>query len=289
MIAKSPSVGYVHEPFNPWDPEKKLGICSPRVPYWFFYVTGESEETYRKAIRQALGFNYNLIGGLKGVRSWGDLKRVARERRSFRENRSRDVRPLVKDPFALFSAEWFAETFDMDVVVMIRHPAAVVSSLKRLNWGLPLWHLLEQPHLIESHLRTFEERLEAFRDEQYDIIDRAILLWNVLYHVVRQYRQEHGEWIFVRHEDISRDPLQRFQDLFDGLRLDFSPAVQSAIETYCASSNRREVPVGWAHSLKRDSRSLIWNWKERLTESEIKRVREGTWDTAAEFYSDEDW
>jgi hypothetical protein len=282
-------VGYIHEPFNPWDSEKKLGICRPRVPYWFFYVTEESEEAYGRAIRRALAFNYNLIGGLRGVRSWGDLRRVNREWRGFRENRSRNARPLVKDPFALFSAEWFAETFDMDVVVLIRHPAAVVSSLKRLNWGLPLWHLLEQPRLIEDHLRPFEKQLKAFRDEQHDTIDQAILLWNVLYHVVSRYRQEHREWIFVRHEDISRDSLQGFSDLFARLGLDFSPAVQSTIEAYCASSNRREVPVGWAHSLKRDSRSLIWNWKERLTESEIERVREGTQDTAKVFYSDEDW
>lgn len=42
-------------------------------------------------------------------------------------------RPLVKDPFALFSAEWFADNFDAEVIVIVRHPAAVVSSIKRLG------------------------------------------------------------------------------------------------------------------------------------------------------------
>jgi hypothetical protein len=289
MIAESPSVGYIHEPFNPWDSEKKLGICSPRVPWWFFYITEENEETYRKAIKEALEFRYNLIGGLKGIRSWEDVKRVKREYSEFLRNRTRNVRPLIKDPFAIFSAEWFAETFDMEVIVLIRHPAAAVSSLKRLKWGLPFWHLLEQPRLVCDHLQPFREKLRGFKDGEQDIIDQAILLWNTLYHVVSQYRQKHKEWIFLRHEDISRDPVRQFRVLFEKLDLDFSPTVQSAIQKHCAPSNRSEVPVEWAHSLKRDSRSLIWNWKERLTDSEIERVRQGTWDIAKEFYSDEEW
>lgn len=289
MISASPSVGYIHEPFNPWDSQKKLGICRPRVPYWFFYVTEEHKETYRKAIKRALEFRYNWIGGLKGIRSWEDVKRVKREYTEFRANRRRTVRPLVKDPLALFSAEWVAETFNMDVVVLIRHPAAVVSSLKRLKWGLPFWHLLAQPLLVEEHLRPFKERLEEFKGGQQDIVDQGILLWNVLYHVVNQYRKEHKEWIFLRHEDISRDPLQRFQTLFARLNLDFSRTVQAVIQQHSAPSNRSEVPVEWAYSLKRNSRSLIWNWKERLTESEIERVQEGTRHIADDFYSDEEW
>ncbi|MFW6116363.1 MAG: sulfotransferase [bacterium] len=289
MIAESPSVGYIHEPFNPWDSDKKLGICSPRVPYWFFYVTEENAETRQEAISRALQFDYNLIGGLKGIRSWHDVKRVKREYSEFRANRCRGARPLIKDPFALFSAEWFAKTFDMDVVVLIRHPAAVVSSLKRLKWGLPFCHLLEQPALIQDHLHPFKERLREFRDGQRDIIDQGILLWNTLYHVVNQYRKGHREWIFLRHEDISRNPLQRFQALFAGLGLDFSATVRSVVQRHSAACNRSEVPMEWAHSLKRDSRSLIWTWKERLTGSEVERVREGTWKVAKEFYSDEDW
>ncbi len=289
MLAASPSVGYIHEPFNPWDSEKKLGICSPRVPYWFFYITEENEDAYRKAIKETLEFRYNLFGGLKGIRSWEDVKRVKREYSEFHTNRSRNVRPLIKDPFAIFSAEWFAETFDMEVIVLIRHPAAVVSSLKRLKWGLPFWHLLEQPRLVHDHLRPFKKRLNEFKDGEQDIIDQGILLWNILYHVVSQYRDKHKEWIFLRHEDASRAPVRQFQALFDKLDLSFSPTVRSAIQRHCAPSNRSEVPVEWSYSLKRDSQSLIWNWKERLTMSEIERVREGTRDIAKEFYSNGEW
>lgn len=289
MLAQSPSVGYIHEPFNPWNPQKKLGICSPRVPYWFFYVTEEKEEIYRNAIERTLEFRYNLIDGLKGIRSRRDLSRVKQEHSRFRTNRSLGARPLIKDPFALFSADWFVETFDMKAVILIRHPAAVVSSLKRLDWGLPIWHFLKQPRLMEEHLHPFKEEIEEFTKGEYDVIDQAILLWNLLYYVVSRYRTQHDEWVFLRHEDISRAPMEQFRALFERLDLDFSTGVESAIREHTAPTNRPEVPVEWSHSLKRDSRSLIWNWKKRLTDWEIQRVRKGTQEVAREFYLDEDW
>jgi len=289
MIAESPAVGYIHEPFNPWDAEKKRGICNAQVPYWYFYVTKENERDYVQHVRRSLAFRYNLVGGLAGIRSRKDLDRVKYEYRTFRDSRARNVRPLVKDPFALFSAEWFAETFDMKVVIMVRHPAAFVSSIRRLEWKAPFWHLLRQPFLMRDYLHTFENQLRAYSSEERDIIDQAILLWRLLYSSVIQHRHKHPDWIFLRHEDISREPLGQFRDLFTRLDLDFTPEVESAVGEHSAPTNPGEVPVAWAYAVKRDSRSAILTWKERLTPSEIERIREGCRDVAKEFYSDADW
>jgi len=289
MISASPLVGYIHEPFNCWEKARSLGICSARVPYWFLYVTKENEAPYYRHVKNTLEFRYNLIGGLRGIRSWKDVKRVAREYKTFHMFRARNVRPLVKDPFALLSVEWFASTFNMDVIILIRHPAAFASSIKRLQWGAPFWHFLKQPLLMRDYLYPFEAQIREYEKGDHDIIDQAILLWNILYYVVAEYRKRHEQWIFLRHEDISRDPPTHFQDLFARLDLEFSPQVKSVIQEYSAPSNPREVPVEWAYALRRNSKSAIWNWKDRLTESEIARVRAGTWHIASEFYSDDDW
>jgi hypothetical protein len=289
MISKSPSVGYIHEPLNPWEKPEWSGICNVRVPHWFLYITKENESAYYKSLKDSLHFRYSLLGGLKGIKTFGDIKRVMREYKTFRQYRSQDLRPLIKDPFALFSAGWFAETFNMDVVILIRHPAAVVSSLKRLRWGLPLHHLLRQSLLMRDYLHPFESQLIQIQDGQKDLIDRAILLWNVIYYAVSKHRDVHKDWIFIRHEDVSRDAIGCFQDIFARLRLDFSPKIESAIEAHSKSSNPREFPVKRAHFMKRNSRAAIWNWKDRLTNSEIERVREGTWDIAKEFYSEDEW
>lgn len=289
MISASSSVGYIHEPLNPWDREKSLGVCNVRIPYWFLYITEVNQLAYRGPLEDTLGFHYSLVGAAKGITSLGDVKRIWREMDAFRSYRRQDARPLVKDPFALFSAEWFADTFDADIVVLIRHPAAIASSLKRLDWGLPFWHLLEQTALIRDHLHPFRAELEAIETGQHDIIDQAILLWNVLYYTVGKYRGEHDDWIFLRHEDVARDPMQGFHDLYAALSLQFTQEVESVIREHCGSSNPAEVPADWPYALRRHSSETVWRWKDRLTPQEIARVKEGTFRIAQQFYSDEDW
>ncbi len=289
MIATSPSVGYIHEPLNPWDAHRKSGVCRVPVPCWYLYVTKENEAAYYESIKNMLAFRYSLLRGLGTIRTPKDAWRVWQEVRAFHMHRARGARPLVKEPFAVFSAEWFAETFGMDIVILVRHPAAFVGSIKRVKWGSPFHHLLQQPFLMRDYLGPFEAQLEEYANTKRDIIDQAILTWRIVNYVVIQHRKRHEGWIFLRHEDISWAPVRCFRKLFVRLDLCFSPQVESVVRRYSDPSNPSEVPVEWTCALKRDSRSVIWNWKNRLTESEIKRVREGTSDVAMEFYSDDDW
>ena len=286
MIAASPAVGYIHEPFKIYH---RPGTCGVKFVYWFTYITRENESAYYEHIKNTLEFRYNLIGGLEAIRSLGDVKRVLRGCQKFSMYRLRKVRPLVKDPIAVFSAEWLAETFDMDVLVLIRHPAAFASSLKRLGWIHPFSHFLQQPLLMRDYLYPFEAQIREYASREQDIIDQAILLWRIIHHVIIEYRNNHENWVFLRHEDISRDPLCHFQDLFKRFDLDFSPHVRRVVQEYSDPSNPSEAPEGDGFFLRRDSKSNIWNWKNRLTESEIERIRERVEDISKEFYSDSDW
>ena len=58
--------------------------------------------------------------------------------------------------FAVFSAEWFARQMGFRVVVIVRHPLAVVSSRKRLGWRFDLDELLAQPLLLRDWLTPIE-------------------------------------------------------------------------------------------------------------------------------------
>jgi hypothetical protein len=99
------------------------------------------------------------------------------------------------------------------------------------------------------------------------------------------YRRNHPEWLFVRHEDISRAPVGEFRRLYAELGLSFSVRVRKAIARFCT----HEPAEGNTEPLKRDSGANIFGWKKRLTSEEIKRVRDGTRKIADEFYEDEDW
>lgn len=285
MLAESPSVGYIDEPFNLNHP---LGICGARFDHWFTYISDDNESTYYKQIKATVGFSYDLIAQAKTIRSGRDARRALREYRTFATHRTAGVRPLIKDPIAVFSAEWLASTFNMDVLVLIRHPAAFAGSLKRMDWTHPFSHFLAQPALMRDHLQPFEAEIREYADHEHGIVDQAALLWRLIHHMILKYQNNHDHWVFLRHEDLSRDPEKGFEDLFRTFNLDMPERARRAIAEYSDASNPSEA-VQRADSLRRNSRANIWNWKRRLTPSEIERIREQVEDISKHFYSDDDW
>lgn len=288
IIAESGVVGYLHEPFNRWESREHPGAYGTPVPWWYLYVCKENESAYREPMQKMLRFRYSLSGGLRRSGP-AHAERLIREHRLFRAYRLSNSRPLVKDPFALFSAEWFAETFDAAVVVMIRHPAAIASSIMWLGWEAPFHDFLAQPLLMRGPLHPFEAQLRQWERAGGDAIEESALLWNTIHGVVDAYREKHKDWIFLRHEDVSRDPLLHFRRLFERLGLELTPAVERAIRERSSAANPSDVGLEAAYSLWRDSASAIWNWKKRLTMTEIERIREGTRELAPKFYSEVDW
>jgi hypothetical protein len=290
MMAEAPAVFYIHEPFNVSDPPNR-GVCNTEFKYWFTYITRENESGFYKPIRNTIELRYDWIAALKSVKSVTDINKLKREYRQFLEHRLKGSRLLMKDPMAFFSSEWLAERFGMDVLILIRHPAAFVSSVKKLNWSHPFSHFVAQTLLMKTVLYSFEREIKEYAAREHEIIDQAILLWRLIHSTIVKYQQEHKNWIFVRHEDLSRDPVQGFRTLFTQLNIEFSEHVKDVIEKNSNSDNPSDVsaPVGSESSLKRNSRSNIWNWKNRLSPSEIERIRNGVEDISKAFYSDCDW
>lgn len=286
MIASSPAVGYIQEPFNL---HLNPGICSAKFNYWFTYITHENETHFLDPVKKTVTFSYDIKGALNGVHSPKDLLRRARDCSNFIKYRLAGVRPLFKDPIAIFSAEWLASRFDMDIVTVIRHPAAFVSSLKIKNWTFPFSHLAEQPLLLRDHLSPFEADIEKYAKQEQDIIDQAALLWKIIHYVVAKYQSLHPDWIFVRHEDLSLDPITGFQMMFKQLDLEFSPEVKATIAQYTNPDNPSELTKARPFELKRDSKANIRNWQTRLSKAEIERIRSQVEEISSKFYASEDW
>jgi len=283
MIAAAPGVSYIQEPFNI---AHRRGICAARFPLWYTQVDPTNEGPYRQALKDCLAFRYRPLAEATQVRRPRDLARLVRDLGWTTGRRLLRRRPLVKDPIALFSAEWLADAFDMQVVVLVRHPAAFAGSLKKAGWDHPFDHFVRQPALMQQ-LAPHADAVRAAAVSPGDIVDQAILLWNLIHQRIVDYRDRHPEWLFVRHEDLSRDPLDGFIRIFQFLQLEFTPAVHERINEFTHGDNPAEQERLGA--LRRDSRANIWNWTTRLTDEEIKAVREGTQEVASRFYGDQDW
>lgn len=285
VIAEAPRIAYIHEPFNP---HSRPGLCAARFSHWFTYVTAENEASYRRAIERTLSFQYDLLAEIK---SWGESwprRRTLLDCLSFLNNRILRKRPLVKDPIAVFSAEWLASTFDMDVIVLIRHPAGFAGSLKRLSWVYPFSHLLEQPLLMRDRLGPFAEEIGEFASGGRDIVDQAALLWKIIHHVIGRYREDHSDWTFVRLEDLAVDPVAGFRTLFERAGLEFTGAIERTVLSHTAPG-RPADPGAKVHALKRHSREAVSLWRQQLNAEEIDRLRRRVEDVSKQFYAEEEW
>ena len=199
----------------------------------------------------------------------------------------RGQRPLWKDPFAVFSLDWFAKCLNCKIVVTVRHPAAFASSLKRLGWPFDFQDLLDQPLLMRDFLEPYREQMEVAKSD--GIIGQSALLWNLIYGSVHTMLQRNPDFIAVRHEDLARDPVSQFHDLYKALDLDFTPDVEKTILTSSSSDNPVEPSRKNIYAVKLDSRSNIDNWKKRLTAEEIDTIRKRTEEISPLYYSDAEW
>lgn len=111
----------------------------------------------------------------------------------------------------------------------------------------------------------------------------------MIYHSVHATRELNPDFIIVRHEDLSRDPVSGYRDLYQLLDLEFTARVEKTILNSSSSENPAELSRKKIHGFKLDSRANIDIWKKRLSVEEIDRIRKMTEETSAHYYSDAEW
>jgi hypothetical protein len=286
MLACDPSIGYIDEPLSM---EHRPGILRTPVDSWYPYLTGARADAALRDIARMLAFRYGVGAELAALRSPKDVARLGRDWYRFAALRRRRARPLLKDPHALLSAGLLADAFAMRVVVLVRHPAAFVSSLKRVGWTHDFSHFVRQAGLVAETMPGYADALHEFARRPPGILEQACLLWNVLNSVAVRHRETRPDWLFVRHEDVSLDPLTGFRRLYAELDLHWGADVEAEVRRRTSSGNPAEAEPGVVHQLTRDSAANVFNWRRRLAADEIATVRERTAAVAAAFYSDVDW
>lgn len=284
MLAADPMTAYISEPLNVLH---RPGVFHAKVKHWYQYVCEDNESEYLTAFQELLEFDYHLWDEIRSLRSRRDFLRMGRDFLIFYNGLMRGQRALLKDPFAVFSTPWFAKRLNCKVVITVRHPAAFVSSLKRLNWPFDFQDLLDQPLLLRDHLGPYQAQMQSIGPE--DVIGQAALLWKLIYRSVHQACERNPDFIIVRHEDLSLDPVPGYRALYTSLGLEFTPRVEKTILHSSNSENPVELSRKRVHGFKLDSRANLDNWKKRLTAEEIERVRTMTEDISTLYYSNAEW
>ncbi|MGS2721764.1 sulfotransferase [Paraglaciecola aestuariivivens] len=284
ILAKAPNTGYIHEPFNI---DIKCSVFDNPFKYSFKFICNDNSSDIKPLLNDVIRFKYPLVSNIAKIHTSKHLAKVVRDQSLFWFHSIKNDTPIVKDPIAVFSAEWLANTFNMNVLVLIRHPAAFCSSLIKKNWRFNFNHFLDQPLLMREYLNVFEKEIQEFANNEKDILDQAILLWNCIHHTIYVYRQRHPEWLFVKHETLSAEPLKQFKAIYQAFELEMTTKATSAILKSSGGHNPTEQIAG--NEFIRNSKANILNWKRRLSEEEIKKIRKATQEVSHLFYSDQEW
>ena len=166
-------------------------------------------------------------------------------------------RRLVKDIRANLLLGWLAENFPgMPIVLLMRHPCAVVSSRLALGWRDNLDETMAQRDLVEDHLLPVEGRILSARDP----FERHLFLWCIDNHVpLRQFSP--GGIHLCFYEKLLLDPEPELRRLFAFLGREFDDGILGKLERPSSTSRR------W-------SRPSADGWRSRVAGEQVARAGE---------------
>ena len=294
MIEGGGDVVHVNEPFNRRHPPGLTpGILRVPPPRAYQYVGPHNEAEYLPGFRDMLQLRYDLPAELRANRGAYDLAKAAKYMTAFTYGRARGLRPLIDDPYMVFAAEWLAERLDCRVVMLVRHPAGIVSSLKRIGtgWSDNLPDIASQPELVDRYLGAYAAELELAAGQPLDPVAHGALLWLLIHSAIAQQIDRHPEFIVVRYEDLATEPGGRFRRPLRAAR----PAVRRA------RSARPSRPAAWPAPAPAaipgggsgmaktafqpmESRANAWAWRDRLSPAEAAAVIHRARPVAERFY-----
>ncbi|HEY3764493.1 MAG TPA: sulfotransferase [Gaiellales bacterium] len=293
MIEGGGGVVHVNEPFNRRHPPGLTpGILRVPPPLAYQHVGPHNEADHLPGFRDMLELRYGLTAELRTNHGVYDLAKAAKYMAAFTYGRARGLRPLIDDPYMVFAAEWLAERLECRVVMLVRHPAGIVSSLKRIGtgWSDNLPDIASQPELVHRYLSSHAAELERAAGQPLDPIGHGALLWLLIHSAIVQQIDRHPEFVVVRYEDLATDPVAGFRDLYERLDLDFDERAERAVTAgSMAGPGARRNPWGRVGMAKTafqpmESSSNAWAWRDRLSTKEQSSVIERTRTVAERFY-----
>ena len=167
-------------------------------------------------------------------------------------------RRLIKDIRANLLLGWMRANFPgVPIVLLLRHPCAVVASRLALGWKDNLRETMEQEELVEDFLRPVEAQIRAARDD----FERHLFLWSIDNYVpLRQFAR--GEIHLVFYEKLLAKPEDELQSLFDFLGEDLDDRVYDRLGRPSPLS-RKNAPL-----------PSVDGWRARVSASQLERACE---------------
>jgi hypothetical protein len=232
VLGQCDGAGYVHEPDNhlvrpeAWEAKRSLGAYPRLVPGQG--APPEYERLFEVAFAGGVRPSplYTWARALHRAAPGGARGLVASLSRAGGRGRHGDV--VVKSIFCARSLEWLAERFGPAVVVVERHPFAVLGSWAELGWN---GFLDADPSAVAECRAVFG--VEPPRTGA-SWVERAAWHFGFLSALMGRARDRHPEWLVVGHQALCTRPQAEFEELSSQLGLRFG----AGAHRFLLASNR---------------------------------------------------
>lgn len=169
---------------------------------------------------------------------------------------------LVKEIRANLSLKWLHDHFpEVPIVLLIRHPCAVVCSRMELGWAtdMDIEPFLSQPELIEDHLLPYMDLIKNARTAE----EKHTIIWCVSNQVPLKQLNP-GEAKIVYYENLCTQPENELPALFDFIGQTYT---KSVIDIINRPSQTTKVTSAVVRGIDK-----IEDWKKKLRASQIDSV-----------------
>jgi hypothetical protein len=170
---------------------------------------------------------------------------------------------VVKSVHTLLALDWLLARHELTVVVVLREPLNILSSWAQLGWlGRPGDDMLDT--LSPEAARQLEATIGVQRSaaSMSSVLARAAWLVGLLTLGLKDGVDRHPKWHVVAHEDLCRQPNERFRALAQTIGLGWDPAVDRLLD----EGNR----PGTGYDASRERASLPDAWRSRLSPAQIR-------------------
>lgn len=260
MLAEAPRTAYLSEPLS----HAKNALGPGDVVFEF--EREDAPPAYRRAMAYLragvpafAGNGYTVNAGPWRLRQrWGTRMVI------------KDVNPLA--------AGWIVDRLHPIVVLLVRHPAAVALSQEARGWDFDAF--LEQ-FLPGRRAELVVPVLPA----GYWAANAALQAASIAT-AMQQLDAARAAWRLVKYEDLCRDPVAGFRDLYDFTGLEWTPAVDTAVRSHAHDAGAGRDPF----ATYRDSAAMADAWRTRIEPGALADVRAGWTAHHGPFYdTDADW
>lgn len=179
------------------------------------------------------------------------------------KNRYKKKEILIKTVHSILALPYIQKYFQPGILILVRHPASIVSSHLRLD-NSDIWrNLFIQKNLMKDYLSGFETGISDLEHN----LEKAGAQVGAFHYVLAKQIEHNPGWNIVRHEQLCLDPHAGFYDLYKTLNLEWSDGINEKI-----SELNKD---GSGYSVYRISRDQIDKWKYELSDIQVEQIKTG--------------